>query len=100
MTVKRVARGAIWLSSSSHFPPTVASKFVKPVVLPPGRLRLATKPRSTGSLMPLNTIGTAPVACCAAVNAGLLLAKITSGARRRIWATAERAISSWFTPQR
>ena len=31
------------MSSSSHFAPTVASTFVKPVVLPPGCARLASK---------------------------------------------------------
>jgi hypothetical protein len=66
----RVTRGAISLSSSTHFPPMVVSKFVKPLVLPPGRARLATKPRSTGSLTPVKAIGIVRVACCAAVNAG------------------------------
>jgi hypothetical protein len=60
----RITRGAISLSSSTHFPPMVVSKFVKPVVLPPGRARLATKPRSTGSLTPVKTIGIVRVACC------------------------------------
>src|SRR5262249_34208337 len=36
ITATRVTLGAISLSSSSHFAPTLGSKFVKPVMLPPG----------------------------------------------------------------
>ena len=36
-------------------------KTVTPVVLPPGRFRLATRPSFTGSLPPVKTIGSAPV---------------------------------------
>ncbi len=43
-TAARVTRGAICLSSSSHFPLMLYSKFMKPVALPPGRARLSTKP--------------------------------------------------------
>ena len=38
---------------------------MKPVVLPPGRARLSTKPPPTGSAI-TNTIGTVRVACCSA----------------------------------
>ena len=38
------------LSSSSHFPLMPYSNVVKPVVLPPGRARLSTKPAPTGSM--------------------------------------------------
>src|SRR6516164_8621163 len=40
----RATRGAISLSSSSHLPAIVGSMLVKPVTLPPGREKLATKP--------------------------------------------------------
>jgi N-acetyl-gamma-glutamyl-phosphate reductase len=53
--------GATCLSSSSHFPLKPNSNCVKPVVLPPGRDRLATKPRLTGSVVAKNTIGTSRV---------------------------------------
>src|ERR1700704_524684 len=43
-TATRDKRGAISLSTSSNFPPMLYSNTVKPVVLPPGRARLATKP--------------------------------------------------------
>src|SRR5262245_23991179 len=46
----RSAGLAISLSSSSHFAPKPNSLGVKPVIFPPGRARLATKPMPTGSL--------------------------------------------------
>src|SRR5262245_16343513 len=52
----------------------------KPVVLPPGRARLATNPAPTGPMSPANTIGTLRVACCSATTIGVVLAKMTSGA--------------------
>src|SRR5262249_40078301 len=60
----RVVLGAICLSSSSHFPLKLYSNSKKPVVLPPGRARLSTKPLPTGSIVPANTIGTERLACC------------------------------------
>ena len=45
------------------------SNWVNPVVLPPGRARLATKPRLTGSVASTNTIGTVLVTCCNAPTA-------------------------------
>ena len=36
MTATRLLCGAISLSNSNHFPPTLGSKFAKPVVFPPG----------------------------------------------------------------
>src|SRR5262249_31924184 len=57
MTATSVTPGATSLSSSSHFPLIAKSNCVKPVVLPPGRDRLATKPRSTGSEVSTKTIG-------------------------------------------
>jgi hypothetical protein len=38
-----------------------------PVTLPPGRLRLATRPSCTGSAPPINTIGMLAVAALAAL---------------------------------
>jgi hypothetical protein len=56
----RVTRGAISLSSSSHFPLMPYLNTVNPVALPPGRARLSTKPAPTGSIICVNTTGTAP----------------------------------------
>src|SRR5262249_742213 len=46
--------------------PSVLEKKTTPVTLPPGRLRLATRPSLTGSLPLANTIGTVVVAALAA----------------------------------
>jgi hypothetical protein len=58
----RVSAGAMDLSSSPDFPITVKSIRVKPVMLPPGRARLATKPCATGSFTATNTSGIVEVA--------------------------------------
>src|ERR1700738_1754630 len=46
--------GAICLSNSSHFVPIPYSKLIKPVELPPGFAKLATRPPPTGSVTPAN----------------------------------------------
>src|SRR5262245_31193656 len=81
-TATRVTRGAISLSSSSHFALKANSKFMKPVVLPPGRARLATKALPTGSLTFANTIGTERFDCCNDATAG--------GARSQDYVRRER----------
>src|SRR5207247_1011396 len=62
-TATRVTLGAICLSSSSHFPLILYSNAMKPVVLPPGRAKLFTKPAPTGSATAANTIGTVRFTC-------------------------------------
>src|SRR5262245_40485719 len=47
-TAARVMLGATCLSNSTHLPPKLYSKLVKPVALPPGRARLCTHPAPTG----------------------------------------------------
>src|SRR5229473_2894892 len=49
---------------------SAALKLLIPVMFPPGRLRLATKPRSTGSPPNVETIGIVAVAALAASAAG------------------------------
>jgi hypothetical protein len=51
------------LSTSSHLLLRPYSNIRKPVALPPGRAKLATKPVPTGSTTTTNTIGTVRVAC-------------------------------------
>jgi hypothetical protein len=60
MTAARVTRGAISFSKSNNFPFSPYSLEEKPVVLPPGRARLSTRPLPTGSGATANTIGTVP----------------------------------------
>jgi hypothetical protein len=56
----------------------------KPVMLPPGRARLATKPCPTGSLTLAKTMGMVWVACLSAATIGVLLATIRSGLARTV----------------
>jgi hypothetical protein len=79
-TAARVTRGSISLSNCSHFALMPYSNDVKPVVLPPGRARLATKPAPTGSTMPTNTIGTVRLTCCSAATFWLPETTTRSGA--------------------
>ena len=74
------ALGTSSRSSSRRFCPNPASK-VTPVTLPPGRLRLATRPCLTGSLPVTKTIGIVVVAALAA-SAAPAFATITATGRR------------------
>ena len=62
----REALGESSLRSSSHLALNSGPKLVKPVIFPPGRARLATKPDPIGSETNVMTIGTAPAAFLAA----------------------------------
>src|SRR5262249_20429544 len=53
-------------SNSSCFGPTSPLNAVTPVTLPPGRLRLATRPNCTGSKLVVKTTGIVVVAALAA----------------------------------
>ena len=76
------------------------SKIVKPVALPPGRARLATKPAPTGSTTCTNTIGTVRVACSNGPTTGRLLARTTSGASATNSAACLRKRSASPAPHR
>lgn len=92
--------GAICLSSSSHFPLVPYSNRVNPVVLAPGRERLATYPAPTGSVTFTKTIGTVRVAFCSAAKAEPLLTRMTSGVRATNSAAYLRTRSMSPPPQR
>ena len=77
-----VAVGTNSCSSSSRFGPSSTPRVVTPVRLPPGRLRLATSPASTGSTPIEKTIGIVVVAAFAAGAAGVPVATITATWRR------------------
>ena len=72
-----LAVGTNSCSSSSRFGATSTFNCVTPVTLPPGRLRLATKPSVIGSPPVSKTIGMVVVAAFAASAAGVLVAAIT-----------------------
>jgi hypothetical protein len=61
-------------NNSRRFGATSTVKELTPVILPPGRLRLATKPSCTGSPALRNTIGMVDVAALTARSAGRLAA--------------------------
>src|SRR5262249_46323500 len=64
-----------------HLPAIAASWLIKPVIFPPGRDRLATKPSPTGSETDANTIGITRVSRWNAAVGGVPCARITSGCR-------------------
>ena len=68
-------------NNSSRFAPSSTERKLTPVILPLGRLRLATRPDSTGSLPIAKTIGIVVVAALAARAAGIGLATITATRR-------------------
>ena len=76
-----VALGTSWRSSSSRFVPSSLVMKITPVKLPPGRLRLATRPSRTGSLPVANTTGMV-VAAALAASAPAVFATITAACRR------------------
>ena len=100
MTAARVMRGAISLSSSSHFPLMLYSNRVNPVTLPPGRARLSTKPAPTGSATIANTIGTLRVACSNGPTATLPVARIDVWRERDQFGRYLRMRSASPAPQR
>src|SRR5215475_4185576 len=89
----RATWGATSLSSSNHLPAIVGSMVVKPVALPPGRGKLATKPLPTGSETSAKTIGILRVCSSSAVAGGVLDARKSSG-RDATSSLAKRSIVS------
>jgi hypothetical protein len=74
--------GATSRSNSRRFTPISLESAVTPVILPPGRLRLATSPCWTGSEPMKKTIGIVAVAALAVSVAGGAIVTITSTWRR------------------
>ena len=77
-----VAEGITACSNSNCFAPISVLKLLTPVILPPGRLRLATTPIATGSVPVKKAIGIVVVAAFAASTAGVVVATITVTRRR------------------
>src|SRR5262249_45998008 len=63
--------GAICLRAPTHLVPNDNSNTAKPVILPPGCARLATRPWPTGSVTDRNTMGIERVSCCRATTEGV-----------------------------
>ena len=107
-TPTRLAPGTASVSSASRLEPSWGEMIEKPVMFPPGRARLATRPRPTGSLVTPITIGTLSVAFLAAIDAAPLSVTITltgicaSSAAALLSRSgspcAERNSSAWVRP--
>jgi hypothetical protein len=63
-------------SCGSHLPAIVRSILVKPVTLPPGRGKLATKPLPTGSPTVAKIMGVVRVCCSIAAVVGVLFERV------------------------
>src|SRR6516165_7390000 len=74
--------GIISFSSSIRFACRSITIALRPVTLPPGRARLATRPVPTGLPEAAMTIGIVAVACLAAIAASVPLVMIKSTSRR------------------
>src|SRR5262249_39977383 len=79
-----VAWGSNSCSNPSRFASKSLVKKLTPVTLPPGRLRLATRPNLTGSVPLANTIGIVVVAALAASAAGELVTMGRLRLRKRL----------------
>src|SRR5262249_12006376 len=100
-TATRVAVGTISRRSSSRFATNSPVRKLTPVRLPPGRDRLATKPRLTGSSLMLKTIGIVEVAPLSAKTAaGPPTAVMTVTCRRTRSAANSGSRSIRFSAQR
>ena len=101
-TATRFTSGEISLSSSSHLALRPYSNMEKPVALPPGRARLATKPAPTGSMTPTKAIGTVRLRRCSTTTIGAVAAKTTSGvnASKSAASLRMRSGSRLLAPQR
>jgi hypothetical protein len=82
-TAMRSAPGSSSCRTASRFAVNSVFMLLMPVTLPPGRLRLATRPIWTGQVRPVKTIGIVDVAALAATAAGVLDAATMTATRRR-----------------
>src|SRR5215467_8083180 len=79
---RRAEDGSISRISCMLLPASSAATVVIPVTFPPGRRRLATNPRPTGSPVSAMTIGISRVACLAATAVGVNQVTMISTLRR------------------
>ena len=97
-TMTRDTDGAISCNSSSRFESSSPDIWVKPVMLPPGRAKLATRPSSTGLPAWVNTIGIVRVAACSAAASCEPMQTITVGLRSTISRAMMLNRSGWLSP--
>src|SRR5947209_16214865 len=87
-----VAVGTNSCANSNRFGITSTYNWVTPVTLPPGRLRLATRPICTGSLAVVKTMGIVVIAAFTACTPGLLANQLSRQRRHSVVLPARPAI--------
>jgi hypothetical protein len=92
------ALGASSRSKPSRLAASSSFMVLIPVALPPGRLRLTTRPAATGSPGQVNTIGMVAVAALAASVAGWLETATTTATRRRTRSAVNSGNRSFCPP--
>ena len=92
-----LAPGTTSCKSPSCFAASPLFMAPTPVMLPPGRLRLATTPVWTGSAPDMNTIGIAVVAALAA-RVAAILPSVAMTVTRRFTGSAANSGSRWLSP--
>jgi hypothetical protein len=107
-TAMRVDPDTTALSSSRRLATKPVASVVNPVIFPPGRARLATRPLPTGSATNVATIGMVVVARLAARAAGVdtvtmtsILSRTSSAAKAGSWSSlpaAQRYSTAMFCP--
>ena len=95
-----VAEGMSSRNNSNCFGPTSTPKEATPVILPPGRFRLATSSTATGSAAVTKTIGIVAVAAFAASAGGVPATTITPTCRRTRSVANTGSRSFWPSAQR
>src|SRR6516225_4480890 len=93
----RLRPGTSSRNSPTFLPAVSGVSLDRPVMLPPGRGKLATTPLPTGSPAVANTIGIIDVACFAASTGGVLCVTITSTLSRTNSAaiSVKRSLRPW-----
>ena len=99
-TAIRLAPGTSSNKSSSRFAANSPARKLIPVRLPPGRARLATRPRTTGSSPTTKTMGIVVVAAFAANTEGNPAVAITATGRCTNSLASVGSRSSWLSAQR
>jgi len=88
-------------SKPTRLAPNASVRKLTPVMLPPGRFKLATKPASTGSLPAVKTMGMLAVAAFAAcTEAAPPVAAITATPSLTRSSASAGIRSYWFSAQR
>src|SRR5215472_13704896 len=98
MIANRRRPGTTSRKSSSRLAARSAAWFDRPVMLPPGRARLATRPVPSGSVATANTIGMTEVACFAATTEAPAVTMRSTFSRNELGCDLGVALVASFCP--